>query len=129
MSEFQLTFVNFLQNVADAFVSPGFVPPCVTKHPLRAISTSRLTNEYSQYQSNSKKTGLRSIIASQTSHASSDVGKVLGTSSAGFDSKMITTPIVRRYVSEEGENWRMWYNGRDTEFDPSVVNLATGRIG
>ena len=59
----------------------------------------------------------------------SQVGKVLGTSSAGFDSKMIMMPVVRRYVSEEGENWRMWYNGRDSEFDPSVVDMATGRIG
>jgi hypothetical protein len=76
-----------------------------------------------------KKTGLRGFSASQSNNVLSDVGKVLGTSSVGFDSKMIMMPVVRRYVSEEGENWRMWYNGRDTEFDSKIVNLASGRIG
>ncbi len=42
---------------------------------------------------------------------------------------MIMSPVVRRYVSEEGENWRMWYNGRDSEFDTDVLNMMTGRIG
>jgi hypothetical protein len=42
---------------------------------------------------------------------------------------MIMSPVVRRYVSEEGENWRMWYNGRDSDFDSDVLNMVTGRIG
>jgi hypothetical protein len=81
-----------------------------------------------RYQPAAKKTGLGGLSASQTNNVLSDFGKVLGTSSAGLDSKMIMMPVVRRYVSQ-GENWRMWYNGRQTESDPNVINLASGKIG
>ncbi len=72
--------------------------------------------------------GLRLAKASSES-AISQAGKILGTTPGRFDSHMIMSPVVRRYVSEEGENWRMWYNGRDSDFDADVLNMVTGRIG
>jgi len=45
-------------------------------------------------------------------------------------SKCFARPVVKRYRTVEGdENWRMWYSGRDTNFDPEAIGISTGRVG
>jgi hypothetical protein len=72
--------------------------------------------------------GLR-LAKGSSDISTAQAGKILWTAPGRFDSHMIMCPVVCRYVSEEGENWRMWYNGRDSGFDGSVLNMGTGRIG
>lgn len=45
-------------------------------------------------------------------------------------SKCFARPVVKRYRTTEGdENWRMWYSGRDKDFDSTAIGISTGRIG
>ena len=123
---------EFISQV-DAFLKPTNLADTYSvsnrgyKHFCNSVQPS--PNSYAHsFQITAKKARFNGLFALQAKEPS-EVGKVLGTSSTGFDSKTITTPVVRRYVSEEGENWRMWYNGRDSDFDPNVASMATGRIG
>jgi hypothetical protein len=45
------------------------------------------------------------------------------------NSKSFGRPIVKRYMLEGSENWRMWYSGRDLDFDPEAMDISTGRTG
>ena len=110
----------------DAFAA--FPGPCLQRNH-NSIHPS--TCEHQLFANQPHRTnygGLRLAKASSDSTIS-QAGKILGTAPGRFDSHMIMSPVVRRYVSEEGENWRMWYNGRDSEFDADVLNMVTGRIG
>jgi len=48
---------------------------------------------------------------------------------ARFDSKTFAMPVVCKYDTEAGQFYRMWYYGRDPDFDKDVMGLPTGRIG
>jgi hypothetical protein len=53
-------------------------------------------------------------------------GVVLDVAAAGaWDSKSISTP---RVIREADGTWKMWYHGRDANFDKRI-NLPTGHIG
>ncbi|KAJ1637894.1 hypothetical protein T492DRAFT_271469 [Pavlovales sp. CCMP2436] len=57
-------------------------------------------------------------------------GLVLAPSSASsFEDKILGGMCVRRFLSDDGEKWYMWYSARGADFDPEVVSLSTGRIG
>lgn len=63
-----------------------------------------------------------------------DAGMVFGERDCGkFADAKFGHPIVRRYRDKTAdgifENWRMWYHGRDIDFDENVMKGPTGRIG
>jgi len=40
----------------------------------------------------------------------------------------VGTPVVHRYIRDEGEEWAMWFSARDGGIDEKIVKLSTGRI-
>ncbi len=66
--------------------------------------------------------------------ASAGSGMVFGEREVGkFADAKFGNPVVRRYREKtlEGmnENWRMWYHGRDIDFDSAVFKSPSGRVG
>ncbi len=45
------------------------------------------------------------------------------------NSKCFARPVVKRYQLGDTQNWRMWYSGRDLDFDPEAMDVSTGRTG
>mmetsp|Transcript_89748 Transcript_89748/g.131382 ORF Transcript_89748/g.131382 Transcript_89748/m.131382 type:complete len:433 (+) Transcript_89748:44-1342(+) len=63
-----------------------------------------------------------------------EAGMVFGVRDCGkFADAKFGQPVIRRYrektVDGDFENWRMWYHGRDIDFDPDVMKAPTGRVG
>lgn len=48
---------------------------------------------------------------------------------ASFDDLVVGGACVKRFLTDEGESWLMWYSARDDGFDKEVVPLASGQIG
>jgi hypothetical protein len=48
---------------------------------------------------------------------------------AGFDDLVVGSACVKRFLSDDGEQWMMWYSGRGKDFDKEVMQLTTGQIG
>lgn len=48
---------------------------------------------------------------------------------AGFDDSVVGSACVKRFLSDDGETWMMWYSGRGKDFDKEVLQLTTGQIG
>mmetsp|Transcript_45301 Transcript_45301/g.124689 ORF Transcript_45301/g.124689 Transcript_45301/m.124689 type:complete len:134 (-) Transcript_45301:1153-1554(-) len=44
------------------------------------------------------------------------------------DLKSLGMPRVHRYARDDGEEWVMWFQGRDDDIAEEVVSLSTGRI-
>ena len=55
-------------------------------------------------------------------------GLVLDPSETAGECSSIGMPRVVRYLSETGDRYVMWYQGRDKTIEPEVVPLSTGRI-
>lgn len=60
-------------------------------------------------------------------------GLVLGPSSSSVPvapapCSSLGMPRVHRYRREEGAEWVMWFQGRDSEIEDDVIQLSTGRI-
>lgn len=55
-------------------------------------------------------------------------GLVLDPSETAGECSSVGMPRVVRYLSETGDRYVMWYQGRDKTIEPEVVPLSTGRI-
>ena len=120
----KLAIALLLPHVAWAFSLPA-------TPVLRADASRVLAAPPRCSRSRSTILGLRQS-ASKT--GSADPGLVFNHRDAGkFADDRFGNPVVRRYreKTEDGmfENWRMWYHGRDIDFDPTVFKAPTGRVG
>jgi len=109
-----------LLEAADAF---GLRPPSLLPTSIRASRTcDRHRARFVPRACEATSAPWRSI--------SSCKGLVLGPGRQDrFDSPRFANPVVQRYKDEDGENWRMWYHGRDLNFGNDVFSQPTGRIG
>jgi len=70
--------------------------------------------------------GLRSVKMPKTRASALPTLKPDEASFTGITS--VGSPVVHRYMRDEGEEWKMWFQGRDAGIEPEIVSLSTGRI-
>jgi hypothetical protein len=74
------------------------------------------------------------VLRTGVAGLSASSGMVFGERDCGkFADAKFGHPVVRRYRDKTAdgifENWRMWYHGRDIDFDDKVMKGPTGRVG
>ena len=75
--------------------------------------------------------GIRAATLGLRAEVKEQVGRVFSDRECGkFADAKFGNPVVRRYREKtaEGtyESWRMWYHGRDIDFDETVMKGPTG---